>query len=341
MKRRNKIILGACCIVAAAAIALFVWLYSLYGSNAIARGGEVYIPDGTSTEALCDSLRSGEYVKSMTKFQTTAGLLGLDGKVRSGHYTINEGMSYVSLVRMFQRGLQTPVRVTFNNMRTLPQLAGRVAEQIEPDSTAMLGVLTSDTVAAAYGFGRETFIAMFIPDSYELYWTTTPRGFTDRMHKEYERFWTAERDGKLKAVGLSRIEAVTLASIVYEETKMQSEMPDVAGVYINRLRLGMPLQADPTVKFAVGDFMLKRILNRHIDTDSPYNTYKNAGLPPGPICMPSVAAVEAVLNYRKHNYLYFCARADFSGYHDFSRTLTEHNRKAAIYHQALSRAGIR
>lgn len=316
--------------------------YTFFRANAVHTTGEIYIGQDASYISLSDSLeKDGGYLKNINRFHYVATLLDLDSSIRPGHYTIKKGMNYVQLARMFQRGLQTPVKVTFNNIRTLPQLAGRVSRQLEADSLTFVQTLIADTVPAYYGFTHETFLGMFIPDTYEMYWTVQPAGFMDRMSKEYERFWSGERQSKLAKTGLSEIEAITLASIVYEETKMSDEMPTVAGVYINRLRFGMKLQADPTVKFAVGDFTLRRILYRHLDVDSPYNTYMHAGLPPGPICMPSVRAIDAVLNYKEHDYLYFCAKPDFSGYHNFAATHAQHNRNKAAWVEALNRAGIR
>ena len=182
---------------------------------------------------------------------------------------------------------------------------------------------------------------MFIPNTYEVWWNITPEGLTERMKKEYDNFWNEERLAKLARTRLTQKEVSTLASIICEETRMTDEMPTMAGVYINRLRRGMLLQADPTVKFAIGDFTIRRVLNRHLEVDSPYNTYKYAGLPPSPICMPSIKGIDAVLNYKESNYLYFCAKEDFSGYHNFARTLSEHNQNARRYANALNRAGIR
>lgn len=340
-KNTKKTLIVLFAVVVAAVGGAGFWAYSALTGNAVEREASVYIPSDADYAALADSLSSAGVIKDMDRFAQTARLLGLDESVRPGHYRLKKGTSYKDAVRMFRRGLQTPVRVTFNNIRTLPQLAGRVGTQLEPDSLTMAAVLTADTTAARYGFDSRTFIAMFIPDTYEFYWTATPAAFLDRMYKEYERFWNAERLEKLAATGLTRTQAVTLASIVYEETKMTDEMPAVAGVYINRLAVGMPLQADPTVKFAVGDFSIKRVLNRHLEVDSPYNTYKHAGLPPGPVSMPSVKAIDAVLNYQKHKYVYFCARPDFSGYHNFAVTLAQHNRNAEAYRRALDAGGIR
>ncbi len=339
-KRKNRLIAVLAVLVLAGGAAGF-WTWNALMGNAVEREASVYIPAGADYAALTDSLTAAGVIKDMDRFGQTARLLGFDGEVRPGHYRLKKGTSYKDAVRAFQRGWQTPVRLTFNNIRTLPQLAGRVAQQLEVDSLTMTAALTADTTAARYGFDGRTFIAMFIPDTYEVYWTATPVAFLDRMHREWERFWNDGRMEKLAATGLSQVEAVTLASIVWEETKMTDEMPTVAGVYINRLAQGMPLQADPTVKFAVGDFTLRRVLNRHLEADSPYNTYKYAGLPPGPISMPSVRAIDAVLDYQKHKYLYFAARPDFSGYHNFAATLTQHNRNADEYRRALNAAGIR
>ena len=220
---------------------------------------------------------------------------------------------------MLRSGKQDPVMVVFNNMRTLDQLAGRVVRYLESDSAEFADWLTGNELPARYGFEAATFTSMFIPNTYEFFWNTGPEEFTDRMKKEYDKFWDGERDRKAKKMEMTRAEVVTLASIVDEETLFDDENSRVAGVYINRLEKGIPLQADPTLKFALGDFSLERILNEDKKIDSPYNTYKFKGLPPGPISIPSVSAIDGVLQYEKHNYLYFCAKADFSGYHAFAR----------------------
>ena len=333
------LILGALAVVGAG---LAGGIYFSVKSNAVIQEGHLYLHQGTTYDALLDSLSEGSVrLKNPNRFDRIARMLGADENVRAGHYHIKKGTSYLQLARTFQRGWQTPVRVTFNHIRTLPQLAGRIAGQIEPDSLELLQVMRIDTMPGHYGFTREEFIGMFIPNTYEMYWTVTPQVFLDRMKREYDDFWTEEREKKRERTGLSRNEVITMASIVYEETVKSDEMPRVAGVYINRLKQGMLLQADPTVKFAVGDFTLRRILYVHLEIDSPYNTYKYTGLPPGPICMPSIKAIDAVLDYENHAYLYFCAKEDFSGYHNFARTLAEHNRNALRYQASLNRNGIR
>jgi len=211
---------------------------------------------------------------------------------------------------------------------------------IQRDSTDLLPYLVSDSVASSYGFTSETFIAMFLPNTYEVYWTITPTQLLDRMKLEYDKYWTNAQKEKAKAIGLTPNEVVTLASIVDAETNMMTEAPTVAGVYLNRLKKGYKLQADPTLKFAMNNFEIKRLLLKDKQYESPYNTYKYPGLPPGPINMPSIAAVEAVLNAEDHRYLYFCAKPDFSGYHVFAKTLVEHSRNARAWQRALNEKRI-
>lgn len=336
MKTALKVILAT----AALAVAGAAGVYHYMSGGAVAAPGAVRIPTGATFETVVDSLNAGGRIRSEKKFRVMSQAMGYGDNVKGGNYALKEGMTYRQLVGMLRNGAQTPVRITFNNMRTLPQLAGRIAQQLEADSLSLLAAMTADSTAAACGLTRATMPVIFIPNTYEIYWTTSPGGFVARMKKEYDRFWNESRMQKLAATGLSREQAATLASIVYEETKMSDEMPRVAGVYINRLKTGMPLQADPTLKFALGDFTLRRILDRDKEVDSPYNTYKRTGLPPGPICMPSIAAVDAVLGYEKHNYLYFCARPDYSGYHNFARTLAEHNANSRRYWEFLNRERI-
>ncbi|GHV00698.1 aminodeoxychorismate lyase [Bacteroidia bacterium] len=310
--------------------------------NAVRSDKVIHLPTGGDMGMLYDSLDRSGAIGSMTRLHVAASLLKLDERnYHPGAYRLTRGMSYIRVARMLRRGLQTPVRVTFNNLRSLESLSAALARQLEPDSAAFARVLTDAATARRMGFTPQTFMAMMIPDTYQFYWNTSSEGFVERMRKEYDRFWNGERTSRLAALGMTREQVVTLASIVYEETKRTDEMATVAGVYVNRLRIGMALQADPTVKFAVGNFALRRIRGAALASDSPYNTYKHAGLPPGPICMPSVAAIDATLGYGHHNYLYFCAKPDYSGYHNFSTTLEQHNRYGAIYHRWLDSEGIR
>lgn len=262
-------------------------------------------------------------------------------KTKEGYYFFKKGTTTNAFINTLRSGRQSPLKITFNNTRIFSDFAGKIAQQIRPDSLELLEHFTNSEVAASYGFDTANFIGMFLPNTYEMYYTATPQDFTDRMYKEYQRFWTTERKQKATNLGYTPQQISTLAAIVDEETNKNDEKARIAGVYLNRLAQHIPLQADPTLKFAVGDFSIKRILNKHIAIDSPYNTYQNAGLPPGPIRQPSIRAIDAVLNAEKHDYLYFCAKADFSGYHTFAKTLRAHNRNAAAYHKELNNRGIR
>ena len=238
---------------------------------------------------------------------------------------------------MFVLGEQTPINLVIGEARTLPQLAGKISKQIMADSVALLSTMRNSELKATLGYKRDSLIAMFVPNSYQVYWTITPEKLLERMKRESDAFWNEDRTTKLARTKLSKYQVMTLASIVYEETKNRGEMPKIAGVYINRLRKGMPLQACPTVKYAIGDFSLTRILYKHLRYDSPFNTYRNAGLPPAPICIPSIAAIDAVLNYEKSSYLYFCAKPEFEGTHNFAKTLSEHNANSKKYNAALAK----
>ena len=338
MKRRG--IRYGIAVVLAAVVAGGYFAFRYYRSTAVMRDGVVLIPTSSDFGQLCDSLSASGLLRNEKKFERLARMRKLDRAVRPGRYALEAGTTYAELIDRLRAGLQSPVRVTFNNVRTLDRLAGSVSRRIELDSASLAETLTDPATAERYGYTPQTFMAMFVPDTYEMYWNCSAGDFLDRMKRESDRFWK-EREAKLARSGLSREEAVTLASVVYEETKRKEEMPRVAGVYVNRLRRGMPLQADPTVKFALGDFSIRRVLFAHLEVDSPYNTYKHAGLPPGPICMPSIAAIDAVLDFEAHDYLYFCAKDDLSGAHVFARTLPEHNRNAQAYARALNRRGVR
>lgn len=244
------------------------------------------------------------------------------------------------VIRMLRAGNQTPVKLTFNNVRTKEDLAGRISQQLMMDSTLLVNALNDPEKIKELGFDTYTLSALFIPNTYEIYWDTSIDNFLKRMRKEYDRFWNDERRSKAEKIGLSPIQVATLASIVEEEATYIDEYPIVAGLYLNRLKRGMRLEADPTVKFAVGDFTLRRILFRHLEVESPYNTYKNGGLPPGPIRIPSIQAIEGTLSPQQHNYLFMCAKDDLSGRHNFATTHAEHARNAARYQRALNERGI-
>ena len=314
----------------------------LYTPNVLIEEGDRYfaIPKGTTFKQLQNKLADGRIVNDLVSFSFLAKLKDLDTNVRNGMYLIKGDMTNIKLINLLRSGSQSPVLLTFSNARFLKQLPEILTKSLEIDSADLAPLLLADSTAAYYGFKKETFISMFLPNTYEVYWTLTPKGLLDRMKAEYDRFWTEERKQKAKKLGMSQVQVSTLASIVQGETNKMDEAPVIAGTYINRLKRGIPLQADPTLVFAIGDFSIRRILNKDKEFESPYNTYKYHGLPPGPISLPGIAALNAVLNYEDHNYLYFCAKEDFSGYHVFAHTLSEHNVNARKFQRALNRERI-
>jgi UPF0755 protein len=254
-----------------------------------------------------------------------AGKKNLQAYVNPGRYEILPGMSNNQIVDMLRSGKQKPLNVTFNNIRTTSQLAGVIARQLEADSLSLIGLLKNHGFVGKYGFNAETIHCMFIPNTYQFFWNTTAEGFFERMNREYKVFWNESRTRSAQKQKLSPAEVSILASIVEKETNKSDEKPRIAGVYLNRLRDNWLLQADPTLVYASGDFGLRRVLNIHKEIESPYNTYKKAGLPPGPICIPSINSIDAVLNAENHDYYFFVARPDDSGYHNFSKSLRQHN----------------
>lgn len=341
-RRPNKMVRISMLFVLAGLVIMVLLVYKFYGriyeTNVSMDADQelFYIPTGSDFEYVIDNLDEKGIIDSRKSFRWVAIKKGYDKNVRPGRYKIRNGLSNNELVNMFRSGNQDPVMVVFNNMRTLNQVAGKVARYLEGDSVEFAAFMANDALLENYGFARETFTAMFIPDTYEFFWTTSPEKFVERMNREYEKFWSGERDRKAKRIEMTRTDVLTLASIVDEETLYNDENAKVAGLYMNRLDRGMALQADPTLKFAMGDFTVKRILNEDKKIESPYNTYKYKGLPPGPISIPSISAIDAVLNYEKHKYVFMCAKADFSGYHAFARSLTEHNRNAKAYQKVLN-----
>ena len=300
----------------------------------------LYIPTNSNFDDVCLLLEEFGLLDAKS-FRWVAGQMNYPTNVKAGRYRLIDGMSNIELVRMLRSGRQIPVRVTFNNIRLSTHLAGAVAPQIEADSASIMAVLTDEVyLAERFNLTPQTVLSICIPNTYELFWNTSAKGFLDRMKSEYERFWTASRHEKAREANLTPLQVIILASIIEEETKRDSEKPTMAGVFINRLNRGIPLQADPTLKYAAGDFTIQRVLNIHMTIQSPYNTYMNTGLPPGPICIPSISSIDAVLNYEKHDYLFFCARDDFSGYHNFARTLQQHNRNAQAWRNALNNLRI-
>lgn len=261
-------------------------------------------------------------------------------KVRTGRYDVRRNTPILMLYRKLRNGQQDPVHLTIPTSRTIEKLSGTLSKKIMLDSLTLVNALQNEEFCQQAGYNTQTIPALFIPNTYEIYWDITLEGLIHRMQRENKIFWNAEREQKAKALNLSHEEICTLASIVDEETANDAEKPTIAGLYLNRLNKGMLLQADPTVKFAVGNFSLRRITGEHLRKESPYNTYLNLGLPPGPIRIASIAGVDAVLNHQQHNYLYMCAKADFSGTHEFAATFNEHKKNARNYIKALNARNI-
>ncbi|MDR2913562.1 MAG: endolytic transglycosylase MltG [Tannerella sp.] len=302
----------------------------------------VYIyEDRKDFDALCEELRDSADCKHIDLFKILADFREYPENMKSGRFAVEPGMNNNTLLNRLRRGQQTPVRLTFNNLRLVSDLTTRLSDQLMIDNDDLLSYLGDDEYCGSLGFNTATVKAMFIPNTYEVYWNIPAEKLIERMKREYDAFWNEGRLEKAKELRMSPVEVSILASIVEEETAVPDEYPVVAGLYINRLHKGMPLQADPTVKYAVGDFSLRRVLNKHLEVESPYNTYLHEGLPPGPIRIPSVRGIDAVLNHTKHNYFYMCAKEDFSGRHNFAVTLSEHNRNADKYRAELNRRGIK
>jgi len=326
-----------------AAVAVSVLYSKILKSNVNLNEKEytyIEIPSGATYNKVLAIIKAKEILVNENSFNWVAKKKEYPNLVKAGRFKIKNGMNNNELINLLRSGKQEPVHLVFNNVRTLDQLASRISVQIEADSISLLESFTNDDLISELGFDSETVKCMFIPNTYQFFWNTSSDQFVKRMHKEYKRFWNSERKQKAEKIGLSPEKVSALASIVEEETVKLDEMPVVAGVYLNRLKRGMLLQADPTVKYAIDDFTVKRILTKHLKVDSPYNTYKYRGLPPGPIRIPSITAINAVLNYSSHKYLYFCAKPDFSGYHSFARTLSEHNKNARAYRRALNKERI-
>lgn len=299
------------------------------------------IPTGSTLEGVIDSLVAKGQIINENHFRWAADKMSYDDEsVRKGRYVIKPPLSNKGLVSLLRGGRQAPLQVTIHNVRTIEQLCSRIADKVEFDSSDLMQYLEERFDSLA-GTSPPTRLTRFLPNTYEFYWTVTPEEFCNRMLKEHDKFWTAERKAKADSIGLSTDEVYTLASIIEKETNHNPEKPRMAGVYLNRIREGIPLQADPTIVFALGDFSLKRILYGHLEIDSPYNTYRNRGLPPGPIFMPGIASIDAVLNKEDHDFLYFCARPSEDGPgHAYATTLEAHNQNAQRYQRWLDTQGI-
>lgn len=316
------------------------WYKNKYEPNTKACQKAIFIPSQSERAVAIDSIIRSGCLKDSSGFLE---YMVKGEPIKPGRYLLGKGLSNEEIARTFYLGKQSPWNLTFHRIEDMNDLAGIVCRKLEPDSTAFAHAFKDAALLEKHDFPTDPHIlpAYFIPNTYEFFWNSSPEDFLERMQKEYQRFWNEDRKSKAKTLGLSPVEVSTLASIVQkEQAKWEDEWPTIAGLYLNRLNIGMRLQADPTVKYALGQPDLRRVLTRHLSIDHPYNTYQNLGLPPGPICIPLPNAIDAVLNYEAHDYLYMCAKADMSGKHAFAKNLAEHNRNARAFQRELNRRGI-
>ena len=343
MSRNKKI--GILVFLATLVITFTFYFYQLFFAANFLVGEDkdeyIYIPTNGNFKTVIDTLNKYKFLNDELSFRFVSKILKYDKHVKPGRYLLKRNNNNLTTIMYLRSGRQEPLKLTFNNIRLKRELAGRISRMIEPDSLKILSLLNNPAYVNKYGFDTTTIMCMFLPNTYEVYWTIDAEALMEKMNKEYKKFWNEERTTKAQQIGLTRTEVSVLASIVQAENSRTDENPRIAGLYINRLKQEMPLQADPTIVFALGQFDLRRILKAHMEVPSPYNTYRNKGLPPGPINLPSLAALDAVLNYERHDYIYMCAKEDFSGYHNFASNYNAHLRNARLYQQALNRANIK
>lgn len=321
--------------------------YIVYKSGfTISEPVSLYIDKDDNIDSVRHKIETLGKPRNMAVFDLFAKLLSFDEKIRTGKYEISPDESMLQMIRHIRNHNEQPIKLVVPSVRTMEDMAGRLAHQLMIDSTEIAERLNDEGQIARLGYTKETIHALFIPNTYEVYWDMSADDLMKRMEKENKAFWNDVRVAKLDEVSkyagrkMSKIDVATMASIVDSETANNGEKPTIAALYMNRLRIDMPLQSDPTVKYALQDFGLRRILNEHLTVDSPYNTYKNAGLPPGPICVPSIAGLDAVLNHASNDYIYMCAKEDFSGTHNFAVSYSEHLQNAKRYTQALNQRKI-
>ena len=337
---------GAIGCIVIVAIVGYLYCFSSFSKSSDTQ--YVYIDTDDNIDSVYNKVEPIANSFPYQAFKTLTHHFGYAGHIHTGRYAIHPGEGALKVWRHMKNGLQEPVNLTLPSVRTLNKLSAELSKKLMIDSTSILQALTDEATCEKYGYDTTTIACMFIPNTYDIYWNSSVEKLLDRMKKESEKFWNEDRTQKAKALQLTPVEVITIASIVDEETANNGEKPMIAGMYYNRFKLrnaeypeGMPLQADPTIKFAWKRFDLKRIYNNLLHIKSPYNTYVNPGLPPGPIRIPSVAGIDAVLNLVKHDYLYMCAKEDFSGTHNFARTYQEHLQNAAKYSKALNERGIK
>ena len=338
IKKKHYIIPIIICVLALAGLMFFYLTGSLSKSD---KCEYVYIDDNDNLDSVAAKLKPIAKEQALLSFKLLSRHSGYSKNIRTGKYAILPDEGTIAVLRKLKNGHQEPVRLTIPESRTTDKLAGALSRKLMMDSVALSILFKDPTLCAKMGYDTATIVCLFVPNTYEVYWNTSIENLLNRMKKEHDKFWNTDRQAKAAALGLNPNEVCTLASIIDEETSNNPEKPMIARMYLNRLKKGMPLQADPTVKFALKDFALKRIYHNMLNTESPYNTYKYTGLPPGPIKVASVAGIDAVLNAPSNNYLYMCAKEDFSGTHNFASSYSEHLRNAAKYSKALNERGIK
>lgn len=323
-------------------IVSILWFFGFRGNTAFHEDRKyLLVRTGSGMEQVMTSLRDSAWLADPSSFQRIALFLKLERHIHPGRYEITKGMGNYALVSMLKKGRQKPVRLVINKLRTRQDLIRKLSKAFEADSAQWTILLSDSEFLQQWKLDTACILAAVMPATYEVYWNTPAEKIFRKIAATHERYWDGERRQQASALGLTPLQVINLASIVEEETNEESEKPQIAGVYLNRLKAGMPLGADPTVKFALRDFGLRRILHKHIAFDSPFNTYKKQGLPPGPICTPSQPSIEAVLHPDPAPNFYFCAKEDFSGFHRFAKTYEEHLQNARRYQQALDDRSIR
>lgn len=341
-KKKKRILFGALAVILFTGIAsagtMYYYLFTpqFHPQKTV----YIYIDRDDTTDSIYNKIKAQGKPNSFNGFKWMSQWRDYSGNIHTGRYAIRPGENVYHVFNRFYRGYQAPMNLTIGSVRTLDRLARNVGKQLMIDSAEIAGVINDSLLQQRLGYSKATIACLFIPETYQVYWNMSVEDFLERMQKEHQKFWNRERLNKAKAIGMTQEEVCTLASIVEEETNNNQEKPMIAGLYINRIHAGMPLQADPTIKFALQDFSLRRIANAHLTIDSPYNTYRNLGLPPGPIRIPTPIGIDAVLNYTRHNYIYMCAKEDFSGTHNFAANYAEHMKNARRYWKALNERKI-
>jgi UPF0755 protein len=338
---RKTIIILVVILIVSLGVTAYNYYNKFFGPNINANKEYLYIRTGSTFNDVFKSLKEGNELKDTATFLWAAENMNYPTRVKPGRYRLHQDESNRKLINRLASGAQDPVTVSYHNLRLKEQFAGFIAKKIEPDSAHIIHLLDSTAFLQNYGFTTDNVYVMFLPNSYQMYWNTTPEKFFKRMYINYQKFWTPERTQKASDINLTPIQVSILASIVDAEALHDDEMPTIAGLYLNRLNKNMKLESDPSVIFAKNDFTIHRVLTSYLSFDSPYNTYLHTGLPPGPIMMPSVNAVNSVLDYSKNNYIYMCAKEDFSGYHNFATNMAEHQANARKYHEALNERNIK